>query len=151
MNISKVSFGHISKVAYAKLLGKEAETQNPIYSKIADDLHNFKPVNFYDFNENYTQMLGHVEDYAIDVVKVFKCNPEEMRVRCNSLYPNRDIFMKTTPEEKETLEKFPMEDSHIISSWLIANRIQKRDAETLEGKKTPPNIWGEGRQVFDKK
>lgn len=151
MTISKVSFGHISKSAYAKLLVQSSETKNPIYTQIANDLHNIKAVNFYDYNDNYTQMLGHVEDYAIDVVKVFKCNPDEMKVRCNSLYPNRDIFMKTTPEEKETLENYPKEDSHIISSWLIANRIQKRDADTLAGKKTPSNIWGEGRQVFDKK
>ena len=151
MTISKISFGHISKYAYSKLIGKTAETQNPIYAQIAKDLDNIKAVNFYDYNENYTQMLGHVEDYAIDVVKVFKCNPDEMKVRCNNLYPNRDIYIRTTDEEREILKQQPKEDSHIIATWLIANRIQKRDSDTLAGKQTPPNIWGEGRQVLDKK
>lgn len=148
MNISKVSFGHISKSAYIKLLEKEAETQKTVYSKIADDMHNFRSVNFYDFSDEYTQMLGHVQDYAIDVVKVYQCDSDEMRVRCNNLYPNQDIYMKTTPEEKAELEKHSKEESHIISTWLIANRIQTRDADTLDGKKTPSNIFGEGRQVF---
>ena len=96
-------------------------------------------------------MLGHVEDYSIDVVKVSKSTPDEIKLRCNNLYPNRDIYIKTTDEEREILKQQQKEDSHIIAAWLIANRIQKRDTDTLEGKQTPPNIWSEGRQVFDKK
>ena len=147
MKTTNISFGQLFPQPKEKLNEIAKATNDERFNRIADDIKNNEFVTMTTLNENTSTIIGYPQDFCFDMLTVEKSNSDEIKINSDILYPNKTLFLKTRNDEEKMIKQFDKKYSHIISAWILANRIKERCEAILNQQPTDMSIWKNFRIV----
>ena len=140
-NVSNVSFGHITLQAKRQI--EKSTLSKSDKSLIIDTFEKNDSTHLHEVTKDYCKLFGSTAFCQVDDLTVLKApRPKYMHIK-SAIAPDADIYPYSTIGEAWMIADGKEENSHIVSAWLLANRMAERDQKQLEGN-IPSSIFDKG-------